>query len=227
MKYHHRRSMHWRILGISLVLVLACGCSRETAYEPPSKRGPLTILLSGIDGANYYRSYAADVAQLGYYVVLLDGRTVNEFQDLRNVMERAQSSAKALPGKAVVIGFSLGGGHALTYAAGMPDLVSAIVAYYPRTSHIKDMHSFVADFKVPILVLAGGKDTFRDCCLIESMRAMERCAKEAGKPFELVAYPNAGHVFNIVDYAWGYSAEDSADAWKRTIKLLSQYHPLR
>ena len=50
---------------------------------------------------------------------------------MRRAIERAQRSPKALPGKTVVIGFSMGGGGALTYAAGMPDLVSAVVAYYP------------------------------------------------------------------------------------------------
>lgn len=113
------------------------------------------ILLSGVDGPTSYHTYAAEVAELGYYAILLDGNSVNDFRDLRRVIGRAQSSAKALPGKAALIGFSLGGGHALTYAAGMPNLVSAIVAYYPKTNHIMNMRSFVADFNVPILVLAG------------------------------------------------------------------------
>jgi len=52
------------------------------------------------------------------------------------------------------------GGVSLTHAAGMPDLVSAIVVYYPMTNHIKDMRSFVAEFKVPILILAGEQDTY-------------------------------------------------------------------
>ena len=107
----------------------------------------------------------------------------------------------------------------------MPDLVSAIIAYYPHTDHIKHMRSFVADFKVPILVLVGEKDSWAKCCLIQ--RDMEREAKEAGKPFELVVYPNASHAFNLAIYKSAYRAEDSADAWQRTIKMLSQYHPVR
>jgi dienelactone hydrolase len=53
---------------------------------------------------------------------------------------------------------------------------------------------------------------------------MERGAKEAGKPFKLVVYKEAGHAFNLGS---DYRAEDSADAWQRTIKMLSQYQPLR
>jgi dienelactone hydrolase len=238
MKKHAKGQIGWRVLVISLVVALACACASmgslsQKAYDPPSDRGPIVILLSGASGMNdAYRSYAAEVARLGYYAVLLDG---NDFHpkygksaaaDLRRVIERAQSSPKALPGKAAVIGFSMGGGDALTHAAGMPDLVSALVAYYPMTRYISNMRSFVAQFKVPVLVLAGEKDTYMNCCLIESMRSMEAAAKEGGKPFELVVYPNAHHGFTWVNSP-AYRAEDSADAWQRTTKMLSLYQPLR
>ncbi len=246
MKQHLCKSINWRIFVFLFILVLACVCATTavtniassqgpplTEYGPSSGRGPIVILMSGSDGPNAYRSYAAEVAQLGYYAVLLDSndliiaKVMNGEVNLRRIFEQVKRSPNALPGKVAVIGFSRGGGGALTLAAGMPDLVSSIIAYYPHTDHIKNMRSFVADFKVPILVLAGEKDVWGKCCLIESMRAMEREAKEAGKPFELVVYPNAGHAFNLAIYKSPYRAEDSADAWQRTIKMLSQYHPLR
>ena len=235
----------WEIIGISLVVSLACLWVAESTnpsgpdgpeqaeYAPPSGRGPLVILLSGISGLDRYRSYAADVARLGYYTVLLKGNDFNPWNgkpgadDLRRAIVRAQSDAKAQPGKAAVIGFSFGGGVSLTHAAGMPDLVSAIVVYYPMTNHIKDMRSFVAEFKVPILILAGEQDTYYYCCLIESMRAMEAEAKAIRAPFELVVYKEARHAFNLEDSGKEYRAEDAADAWQRTLKMLSQYQPLR
>jgi len=238
MKKHSDGHMGWRVLVISLVVALTWSCATtgglsQKAYDPPSGRGPIVILLSGASGMNVvYNSYAAEVARLGYYAVLLDG---NDFQaiygksaadDLRRVIERAQSSAKALPGKAAVIGFSRGGGGALTHAARMPDLVSAVVAYYPATSFVSDMRAFAAKFQVPVLVLAGERDRYHNCCLIESMRAMEAAAKEGGAPFELVVYPNAGHGFTWVNTP-AYRPEDSADAWQRTKKMLSQHQPLR
>lgn len=240
MKQYPNGCIVWRIFVISFVVALACACASmgglfEGAYDPPSGRGPIVILLSGSTGTEMYRSYAAEVAQLGYYAVLLNGngfdpgklgRTFGEY-NLRRTIERAQRSPKALPGKAAVIGFSMGGGGALTYAAGMPDLVSAVVAYYLQTNLVsEDMRSVVARSKVPILVLAGEKDHYLYCCTIESMRAMEAVAKEGGKPFELVVYPNAGHAFTWVNTR-AYRAEDSADAWQRTKKMLSQHQPLR
>ncbi len=87
------------------------------------------------------------------------------------------------------------------------------------------MDSFVSQFKVPILVLAGEKDTYKNCCLIESMRAMEAAAKGAKAPFELVVYPKAGHGFTWVNTTI-YRTEEAADAWQRTTKMLSQYQPL-
>ena len=233
MKQHPDGFIDWRICVISFVVALACACATMTPFDPPSGRGPIVILLSGASGPDRYRSYAAEVAQLGYYAVLLDGNDFNPRElamggkgKLRRAIERAQRSPKALPGKAAVIGFSMGGGGALTHAAGMPDLVSAVVAYYPMTMHVADMRSFVAQFKVPILVLAGEQDPYLNCCLIESMRAMEAAAKEGGAPFELVVYPNAGHAFTWVNTP-AYRAEDSADAWQRTKKMLSQHQPLR
>ncbi|MFC1884149.1 dienelactone hydrolase family protein [Thermodesulfobacteriota bacterium] len=201
---------------------------RVIEYAPPNGRGPIVIVLSGVNGPDAYRRYSANIARLGYYVVLLDGHTVSFSQygedDMREVIEQAQRSPKALPGKVAVIGFSLGGGAAITHASRMPDLVSAAVAYYPVTSRVQDMKSFAARIKVPTLVLAGENDTYLNCCLIQYARDMEAAAKEAGAPFELVAYPNVTHAFNLKTYSRGLYKTETADAWQRTIKMLRKYH---
>jgi len=69
--------------------------------------------------------------------VLLDGKDIlTREQDgrgnLSRAIARAQVSPHALPGKTVVIGFSQGGGAALVHAADMPEVVSAVIAYYHR-----------------------------------------------------------------------------------------------
>jgi dienelactone hydrolase len=188
------------------------------------------LLLSGASGPNSVKSQTARVAKLGYYVVLLDGSDFfrpygkSPEEDLRRVIARAQTAAKALPGKAAVIGFSRGGGAALTSAAPMADLVSAIVAYYPVTISASNMRDFVGQFQVPILVMAGELDSW---CPIESLRAMEAAAREGRKPFELVVYPYppVEHAFAVPGNT--YNPEYDAKAWQSTTKMLSQYHPLR
>ncbi len=90
------------------------------------------------------------------------------------------------------------------------------------------MRGLVSQFKVPILVLAAQLDNWFDCCLIESMKQMETAAKEGGKSFELVVSREANHMFNLkIEVLDFYRAEDTADAWQRTTKMLGQYQPLR
>ncbi len=228
MRRHIGNSMYLRIFIIFLLLASMCSCatlpSTRTDYAPPSGRGPIVILLSGYQGPESTIHYATEISQLGYYAVLYDGKDFYKFGSgaLRSTIEQLQQSPKALPGKVAVIGFSMGGGAALNDATMMPDLVSAVIGYYPMTKELGNMRKLAAKFQVPTLVFAGERDTYYDCCLIETMRDMERGAKEAGKPFELVVYPIAYH-------GWVRLAGESfyRDAWQRTVKMLSQHHPLR
>jgi len=103
--------------------------------------------------------------------------------------------------------------------------VSTVVAYYPSTNFVPNAGLLVKRFQVPVLVLAGGQDTYRNCCLIESMRAMETAAKELGARFELVVYPDGQHGFNIDGR--GYRRDYELDAWRRTAEVLQAQHPLK
>ena len=197
--------------------------------HPPAQPGPIVILISGASGPNNYQTIAGDVSRLGYYAVLLDGNDILTRQqdgagNLRKAIERAQKAPLAIPGKVAVIGFSLGGGGALAFAANMPELVTMVVTYYPTTAFVKDAGVLANRFKVPVLVLAGGRDTYRNCCLIESMRAMEAAAKQLGAKFELVVYADGQHGFNIPGNP-GYWREYDSDAWRRTVEMLKAQHP--
>ncbi len=202
----------------------------ETAYAPAGGQGPIVVVLSGHSGPGLYHGYAAELARLGYYTVLLDGKDIlTREQDgagnLRKAIERAQRAPAAVPGRAAVIGFSQGGGGSLAHAANMPDLVSAVVAYYPATSWVPEMGLLAARFQVPVLVLAGEADRYHNCCLIESMRAMEAAARERQATFELVVYPHTDHGFNLKTAA--YRGDADADAWRRTTETLRRYQPIQ
>ena len=210
----------------------------QTAYAPPDKPGPVIIVISGQSGPNSYQSYAAELAKLGYYSVLLTGKDILNPEltgeaNLKKAIDRAQRSPHAVPGKTAVIGFSLGGGGALYNATPLSDLVSVVVAYYPYTkTWTNKMGWFAKRFQVPVLVLAAQRDRYMDCCVIETARAMEAAAKQNGKKFELVVYPEANHGFNLQTGAKGepagaYRHDDDRDAWRRTADMLKLHHPLR
>ncbi len=227
---------------LALSLLTLAGCSgamtsaggdgpAQTAYAPPSGKGPIVVLLSGHSGPGHYQPIAGAIAKLGYYAVLLDGKDIlTRGQDgranLARAIERAQTSPHAVSGKAAVVGFSRGGGGSLVVAADMPEQVSAVVAYYPSTSFVSDASLIAEHFQVPVLILAGQRDRYHHCCPIESMRAIERGARERSKEFELVVYPYADHGFNLPG-SGNYRGGDEADAWRRTVEMLRRHQPLR
>ena len=208
----------------------------QTVYAPANGPGPVIIVISGQSGPASYQSYAAELAKLGYYTVLLVGKDIlnpalTGPDNLKKAINRAQLSPSAVKGKAAVIGFSLGGGGALYNAANMPELVSVVIAYYPYTrTWSNKVGSLVKRFKVPVLVLAAERDRYKDCCVIETMRAIENAAKDSGAKFDLIVYPEANHGFNLKTGAKGepasaYRSDDDRDAWRRTIEMLRLYHP--
>ncbi len=202
----------------------------QTAYAPPGGRGPVVIVLSGSDGPNRYESYAEELSKLGYYAVLLDSNDIVKKKggdpgNLKKAIDRAYQSPYGLSGKVACVGLSLGGYAVLAYAASKPDLVSAVIAFYPATIFIDDMKTFADHFKVPILLMSGGRDNhYAQCCTIESMRTMDTAAKAKEATFEFVEYPMADHVFNVPGDK--YRRDDAADSWRRSVNMLRKYHPL-
>lgn len=203
----------------------------QEPFLPKSRKAPVVVLLSGASGTANYRYYGEDLAKLGYYAVLVDGKSIltrgdDGEQNLRKVIARAQASPNANPGKVVVVGFSQGGGGALAHAVVMPELVSAAVAYYPSISWAsKDIGGLAARIKVPVLVLAGEADRYNNCCLIEHMRELDAAAKAQQLPLELVVYRNTSHGFNL--WGRGYRSDVTDDAWRRTKEMLARYLPLQ
>jgi len=208
---------------------------KREIYIPSKEKGPAIVVVSGVSGTTAYREYSSKLAETGYYVVLIDGKDVlilpsdTRGQDgaanLRKVIMEAQSAEKALSGKVALVGFSLGGGGVLLHGALLKDHVAAVVAYYPAITRMgPNMQPLASQLKAPVLVLAGEQDRYRDCCLVESMRALAAAPKDV--PFELIDYPDANHGFNLA-IPQVYRAQDAADAWRRTTDFLKQYHPMR
>lgn len=197
----------------------------QTVYLPAEK-GPIVIVLSGADGPRLYDSISSSLGKAGYYSVLLSSRDVPSSPRgdaiFKRVIERAQKEPQAAPGKVGVVGLSLGGSVALFRASRMANQVAAVVVYYPRTSEVTDARGLAQSFRVPVLMLAGERDTHNNCCLIRTARAIEAAAKEVSAPFTLIVYPKAKHAFNI-EASPAYSGSEDRDAWERTLEMLKKH----
>jgi pimeloyl-ACP methyl ester carboxylesterase len=212
----------------SLLIIIgaafASNASAQMEFTPPAGKGRAVVADSGALGAGPYESAAKKLAAMGYDVFLLDGNNMvgDKGVGLKAAIDKAQQSPHALPGKVGVVGFSLGGGQVLGYAPSWPDQVAVVVVMYPLTRVFKDVTATVNRIKVPVLMFAGEADTFKDCCLIETARAIQAAANANQIPLELVTYPGVGHDF-IIDRMGTYNAKAAADAWARTEAKLKQY----
>jgi len=196
----------------------------QQEFPPPQGKGRVVVVVSGHDGAAAYRGFAAQIAQLGYDAVLFDANNIagNESAALRTAIQQAQQMPHAVPGKVGLIGLSQGGGQVLNYGSQMSDVASVVIAWYPVTRSITDVPDFVANLRLPVLMLAGEADygpKNNGCCLIGAARMLAAAA--AGREFQLVIYPNTQHGF--IYGAYHYNPQAYADAMQCTSAKLAQY----
>jgi len=216
-----------RLAGV-IAAIIGIGATTPARAQqeipPPQGKGRLVVVMSGQSGPSHYTSASEAIAKLGYDVVLFDGNAMEGSQgaNVAKAIQQAQQMPHALPGKAAVVGFSLGGGMALFYATHLPNLVAGVIAWYPLTSPIHDPAHFVAGLKVPVLMFAGENDNYRGCCMIKTAQDLAAAAATAsGAPFELVTYPHTNH-----DFVLGgefYNASAYSDALQKTAARLKQY----
>ncbi|MBR0566948.1 dienelactone hydrolase family protein [Azoarcus sp. L1K30] len=127
------------------------------------------------------------------------------------------------PARLAITGFCWGGRITWLYAAHNPKL-RAGVAWYGRIdgapSELTPKHPIdvVASLHAPVLGLYGGKDQGIPVADVDAMR---EALKAAGKPGELIVYPDAPHAFNA-DYRPSYRAAEAADGWKRMLAWLER-----
>ena len=200
----------------------------QKEFVPKAGSGRVVVVVSGQTGASNYTSISQDFADAGYYTVLVDGNDLwikggggNAL--LQGVIAKAQASPHGVAGKVGVVGFSLGGAAALTYATRLPEQVATVVVMYPLTSFIQHADDFVGKIKVPVLMLAGTADTYKACCTIEKARELAEAAKknpDVAPLFVLHEYEGAEHGFNMNTSHQRALVGDSRD---RAIAQLRQY----
>lgn len=213
-------------------LLVAAAASAQSSYgreEFAAKggKGPAVLIVSGNTGPDSRRSYAKDIAALGYNVLLVDGndmfsRTKPGAQNFKDAIASLLAAPDTTSKKVAVIGFSLGGGAVLAHAGTQPDTIAGALAVYPFTAWIQNVDGLIGRFQVPLTVLAAGADSYNNCCLIAKAREIETAAKARGKPFEMVVYENAEHAYDLTGR--NYRTDYVKDSWKRTEDWLRRTH---
>lgn len=182
-------------------------------YPQVQGKAPVVLMIHEIFGLTPWAKEMADeIAAHGYIVVepdLLSGMGPNRggtdsFADQDaavkavSMLDPAQVSgdlnaaadyAQKLPsanGTLAVAGFCWGGGKSFAFATRRPDLDAAFVFYGPPppTGALSNIHAPVYGF------YAG-----EDARITATVPATEAAMKEAGKVYEPVVYPGAGHGF--------------------------------
>ena len=194
----------------------------QQEFSPPQGKGRVVVVASGMSGPEHYTTVSRELAALGFDVVLFDSNPMEGTRGdgLHSAILQAQQMPHALPGKVALVGFSLGGGLSLYYGTQWPDLISGVIAWYPATTFIKDVPGFAARLKMPVLMFAGEKDTYRNCCLVANAHTLADAAKSAGQPFDLITYPKTEHDF--VKGGSHFNSEAYKDAFTRTSARLKE-----
>lgn len=134
-------------------------------------------------------------------------------------LDAVAAHARTLPavnGTVSVAGFCWGGGKAFEYATHAQDLAAAYVFYGSAPEAEK-----LATIACPVHGFYGENDARINAGLDATAAAM----KAAGKVFEPVIYPGAGHGFLRAGEAADASKENAqarAEAWKRWVELLKR-----
>ncbi|MDO8431883.1 MAG: dienelactone hydrolase family protein [Candidatus Binatus sp.] len=144
--------------------------------------------------------------------------------DLDAAVAWAKSTGKADTSRLGITGFCWGGRQVWLYAAHNPAVKAGVAWYGPLQAHGSDASSespleLVNRLNAPVLGLYGGDDSSIQMAEIEQMRA---ALKAAGKPSEIVVYPDTPHGFNA-DYRDSYRPAAAKDGWKRMEAWFKQH----
>ncbi len=139
--------------------------------------------------------------------------------DLDSAVAWAKATGKGDTARLGVTGFCWGGRIVWLYSAHNPN-VKAGVAWYGRLNgQSNDLQpkyplDVVTSLKAPVLGLYGEADQGIPVASVDKMR---EAIKAAGKPSEIVLYPDTPHGFHA-DYRPSYRKDKADDGWKRLLE---------
>lgn len=139
--------------------------------------------------------------------------------DLDAAVAWAKDSGKGDTSKLGITGFCWGGRIVWLYSAHSSAL-KAGVAWYGRLVgptdelHPKNPIDVVSELKAPVLGLYGAAD---QGIPVESVEKMREALKAAGKPCEIILYPETPHAF-LADYRPSYRKQQAEEGWKKMLE---------
>lgn len=139
--------------------------------------------------------------------------------DLDATAAWAKKLGKGNTNKLGITGFCWGGRIVWLYSAHNPELKAGVAWYGRLKSPADELHpkhpiDLAASLKAPVLGLYGGADMGIP---LENVDEMKKAIQAAGKPSEIVVYPDTPHGF-YADYRPTYRAEQAADAWQKMLE---------
>ena len=195
-------------------------------YPEVKDKAPVIVLIHEIFGlSNWAQSMADDLAAEGYIVVAPDllsglgpkGEGTSDFPDqsarvkavsgldpavVSADLDATADYGKKIPssnGKLAVVGFCWGGGNSFLFATHRKDLSAAFVFYGPGPDA-----AAIKSITAPVYGFYAGNDARIGATVPATTEEM----KAAGKKYEPVTYPGAGHGFMRAGEAPDASADN-------------------
>lgn len=160
-----------------------------------------------------YRGKVADNPDLAHELMrgLPEDRAV---RDLKAAYDFLSAQANVRKDRIGSIGWCMGGGYSLDAAIAEPGLAAAVINY----GHLATETDTLKKIQAPILGSFGRKD---GGIPPESVKKFQQQMEGLGKKIEVKIYPEAGHGFENPNNKQAYRADDTADAWQRTVVFLA------
>jgi len=203
------------------------------ALPGQSGKRPAMIVIHESSGLNdWIKEQAEKLAEEGYVTLAVDlygGKTAADPAEARELNRKLSRETAIKDLKAAfdylaarpdvkldntgVIGWGMGGGLAIQFAAHEPRLKACVVNYGALPTDPADLRNIGAG-------ILGNFGALDRGITPEDVKAFQVSMTKLQKFVSLKIYDNAGHGFENPNDANAYRPEAAADAWKRTVTFL-------
>ena len=199
-----------------------------------SRRHPAVLIFHGAPGVGEsHKAHARRLAGAGFVALLPDLASIkpgaNESAGLiRSEIAAAVSLLKGRrdvdPNRLGLLGFARGGERAFFAAIAFPATFKAVAEYYSPIGHPPmnldlAVRNTASKIRAPVLILHGEDDQLVP---VEHARRLAEALRSAGKPFESIIFPGAGHGFDQEGKPW-YNPVAAREAEAGTLAFFARH----